>query len=114
MYVKSIEAMEVGKPVVWAMVNLRYGDQLLEAMDIEVVCPENHGAIATAMRVAQQYLDRADSEGLPTDLYGDRLTARVYASTVGRELNRQIPPDAPFANRRVTRVSMRQTLSRPS
>ena len=65
-YVKSIEATQAGKPVVWPMVNLHYGDPILKAMDIEVVCPENYGAMATVTGVAQQYLDRADAEGLPT------------------------------------------------
>ena len=33
-YLKSIEAMQVGKPIVWAMLNLHYGDPILKAMDI--------------------------------------------------------------------------------
>jgi len=33
-YLKSIEAMQVGKQAVWAMLNLYYGDPILKAMDI--------------------------------------------------------------------------------
>ncbi|MCK5181697.1 MAG: hypothetical protein KAQ73_04070 [Dehalococcoidia bacterium] len=69
-YLKSVEAIQAGKPAVWAMLNLNYGDPILKAMDIEVVYPENYGAIAAATGVAQQYLDRADADGFPTHLCG--------------------------------------------
>jgi hypothetical protein len=99
-YLKSIEAMQAGKPAVWAMLNFCYGDPILKAVDIEVVRPENYGTIAAAMGVAQQYLDRADADGLPAHLCGYRLTTLGYASRIMKELNGQIPPEAPFANRK--------------
>jgi len=43
------------------MFNFCYGDPIFKVMDTEVVCPENYGAIATAMGVARQPLDRADA-----------------------------------------------------
>jgi len=95
---RSIEATQAGKPAVWAMLNFHCGDPISKAMDTEVVCPENYGAIAAAMGVAQQYFDRADAGGLPTDLWGDRLTTLVYASRITKELNGQIPSEVPFAN----------------
>jgi len=53
--------MQAGKPAVWTMLNFHYGDPILKAMDMEAVCPGNYGAIAAAMGVARQYLDRADA-----------------------------------------------------
>ena len=38
-YVKSVEAMKAGKPTVWGMLNVYYGDPILKAMDLEVVYP---------------------------------------------------------------------------
>ena len=95
-YLKSIEAIQAGKPAVWGMLNFYYGDPILKAMDIEVVYPENYGAIAAATGVAQQYLDRADAEGFPTHLCGYSLNTLGYTSRMMKELNGQIPPEAPF------------------
>lgn len=95
-YLKSVEAIQAGKPAVWGMLNFYYGDPILKAMDIEVVYPENYGAIAAATGVAQQYLDRADAAGFPTHLCGYSLTTLGYASRMMKELNGQIPPEAPF------------------
>lgn len=95
-YLKSVEAIQAGKPAVWAMLNFYYGDPILKAMDIEVVYPENYGAIAAATGVAQQYLDRADADGFPTHLCGYSLTTLGYASRMMKELKGQIPPEAPL------------------
>jgi len=95
-YLKSIEAMQAGKPAVWGMLNFYYGDPVLKAMDIEVVYPENYGAIAAATGVAQQYLDRANADGFPTHLCGYSLTTLGYASRMMKELKGQIPPEAPL------------------
>ncbi|MGB2854902.1 MAG: hypothetical protein WBC55_10705, partial [Dehalococcoidia bacterium] len=47
-YLKSVEAMRAGEPTVWAMLNWYYGDPILRAMDLEVVYPENYGALLAA------------------------------------------------------------------
>ena len=95
-YLKSVEAIQAGKPAVWAMLNFYYGDPVLKAMDIEVVYPENYGAIAAATGAAQQYLERADAEGFPSHLCGYSLTTLGYAARMMKELNGQIPPEAPL------------------
>lgn len=95
-YLKSVEAIQAGKPAVWGMLNFYYGDPVLKAMDIEVVYPENYGAIAAATGIAQQYLDRANADGFPTHLCGYSLTTLGYASRMMRELKGQIPPESPF------------------
>jgi len=94
-YLKSIEAIKAGKPAVWAMLNFYYGDPILKAMDIEVVYPENYGALAAAVGVAQQYLDRAIAEGFPTHLCGYSLTTIGYTARMMKDLKWQIPPEAP-------------------
>jgi benzoyl-CoA reductase/2-hydroxyglutaryl-CoA dehydratase subunit BcrC/BadD/HgdB len=95
-YIESAEASKAGKPTVWAMLNLHYGDPILKAMDIEVVYPENYGAVAAATGVAQQYLDRADADGFPTHLCGYSLTTLGYTSRMMKELKGEIPPEAPL------------------
>lgn len=95
-YLKSVEAIQAGKPAVWSMLNFYYGDPILKAMDIEVVYPENYGAIAAATGAAQQYLDRADADGFPSHLCGYSLTTLGYTSRMMKELKGQIPPEAPF------------------
>jgi len=95
-YQKSVEAMQAGKPTVWAMLNFYYGDPILKAMDLEVVYPENYGAVLAAVGVAQSYLDRADADGFPTHLCGYSRAGLGYTSRMMRELNGEIPPEAPL------------------
>ena len=95
-YQKSVEAMQAGKPTVWAMLNFYYGDPILKAMDLEVVYPENYGAVLAAVGVAQSYLDRADADGFPTHLCGYSRTSLGYTSRMMRELNGEIPEEAPL------------------
>jgi len=95
-YLKSTEAIKAGKPAVWAMLNFYYGDPILKAMDVEVVYPENYGALAAAFGVAQQYLERAYADGYPTHLCGYSLTGLGYASRMMRELKGEVPPEAPL------------------
>jgi benzoyl-CoA reductase/2-hydroxyglutaryl-CoA dehydratase subunit BcrC/BadD/HgdB len=95
-YLKSAEAIKAGKPAVWAMLNFYYGDPILKAMDIEVVYPENYGALAAAFGVAQQYLEQAYADGYPTHLCGYSLTCLGYTSRMMREFKGAVPPEAPL------------------
>ena len=95
-YLKSVEAMQAGKPTVWGMLNYYYGDPVLKAMDVEVVYPENYGAALAAAGVAQSYLDRADADGFPTHLCGYSRASIGYTSRMMKELNGEIPPEAPL------------------
>ena len=95
-YHKSVEAMRAGKPTVWSMLNWWEGDVILKAMDLEVVYPENYGAVCAAQGVAQSYLDRADADGFPTHLCGYSRNAFGYTSRMMRELGGEIPPEAPM------------------
>ncbi len=95
-YLKSAEAIQAGKPAAWAMLNFYYGDPILKAMDVEVVYPENYGAIAAATGVAQQYLDRSDAEGFPTHLCGYSRASIGYTSRMMRDFEGKVPPEAPL------------------
>jgi len=95
-YLNSVEAMKAGKPTVWGMLNFYYGDPILKAMDLEVVYPENYGAALAATGVAQQYLDRSDADGFPTHLCGYSRASLGYTSRMMRELEGEIPPEAPL------------------
>jgi benzoyl-CoA reductase/2-hydroxyglutaryl-CoA dehydratase subunit BcrC/BadD/HgdB len=95
-YLKSVEAIQAGKPGVWSMLTYYYGDPILKAMDIEVVYPENYSAAVAAMGVARHYLDRADAEGFPSHLCGYSLITLGYASRMMKDLQGQIPPEAPL------------------
>ena len=47
-YRKSAEAVAAGKPVVWSMANWWQGSSILKALDLEVLYPENYGAVCAA------------------------------------------------------------------
>jgi len=95
-YRKSTEAIKAGKPTVWAMLNIYYADPIFKAMDIEVVYPENYGAVAAAAGLAPQYLDRADADGFPSHLCGYSRITLGYTSRMMKELKGQVPPEAPL------------------
>ncbi len=94
MYERSVEASKAGKPTAWAMVNWWEADAILKAMDLEVVYPENYGAVCAALGTAQIYLERSDSDGFPTHMCGYARNCIGYTSRM-KELG-AIPPEAPM------------------
>ena len=93
-YERSVEATKAGKPTAWSMVNWWEADPILKAMDIEIVYPENFGAVCAATGVAQKYLDRSDAEGFPTHMCGYARNCIGYTAEM-TELG-HIPSDAPM------------------
>jgi len=63
-------------------------------MDVEVVYPENYGAVCAAFGTAQDYLNRADSDGFPTHMCGYARNCLGYAARM-KDLG-EIPPEAPM------------------
>jgi len=63
-------------------------------MDIEIVYPENYGAVCAAFGNAQKYLDRSDAEGFPTHMCGYARNGIGYTAEM-TELG-HIPADAPM------------------
>ncbi|MDD5081819.1 MAG: 2-hydroxyacyl-CoA dehydratase family protein [Dehalococcoidales bacterium] len=94
MYERGVEASKTGKPTAWCMVNWWEADPILKAMDVEVVYPENYGAVCAAFGTAPAYLDRSDADGFPTHMCGYARNCIGYTSRM-TELG-QIPPEAPM------------------
>lgn len=95
-YKKSVAAMAEGRPVVWSMANWWQGAPVLKAMDIEVVYPENYGAVCASSGAAVGYLERSDAAGFPTHLCGYARNNYGYTHRMMKEMNGQIPPEAPM------------------
>jgi len=95
-YKRSVEAMAEGRPTVWSMANWWQGAPVLKAMDVEVVYPENYGAVCASSGAAVGYLERADAAGFPTHLCGYARNNYGYTHRMMRELGGQIPPEAPM------------------
>ncbi len=94
MYRRGVEASKIGKPTAWSMVNWWEADPILKAMDIEIVYPENYGAVCAAFGAAPAYLDRSDSDGFPTHMCGYARNCIGYAARM-KDLG-EIPPEAPM------------------
>ncbi len=94
MYKRGVEASNAGKPTAWCQVNWWEADPILRAMDVEVVYPENYGAVCAAAGIAQAHLERSDSDGFPTYLCGYARNCIGYAARM-KDLG-EIPPEAPL------------------
>ncbi|MGE5544504.1 MAG: 2-hydroxyacyl-CoA dehydratase [Bacillota bacterium] len=95
-YLKSQQAIRDGKPTAWSMLNWWEGDVIMKSMGVEVVYPENYGAVAAATGVAQKYLDLSEADGFPTHMCGYARTNLGYTYRMMKELGGQIPPEAPL------------------
>jgi benzoyl-CoA reductase subunit B len=95
-YARSVEAMKAGKPTAWAMVNWWAADPVFKAMDMEILYPENYGAVCAASGVAESYLDGSEQEGHPNHLCGYSRNCFGYAKRMMKDLGGQIPPEAPL------------------
>ena len=93
-YTKSVEAAKRGKPTAWCMVNWWLGDPILKAMDVEIVYPENYGAVCAAFGAAPPYLERSSAEGFPTHMCGYARNCLGYTARMA-DLG-EIPPEAPL------------------
>jgi len=91
---KAYKAYQEKRPIGWSMVTWYEGELIAHAMGIELVFPENYGAFCAALRLAEPYLERSDSEGFPSTLCGYARNCLGYASIMA-DNNLQIPPDAP-------------------
>jgi benzoyl-CoA reductase/2-hydroxyglutaryl-CoA dehydratase subunit BcrC/BadD/HgdB len=78
------------------MVNWWQADPVFKAMDIQVIYPENYGAVVAASGKATEYLDISDADGFPTHLCGYSRISFGYTSKMINQMAGQIPPDAPM------------------
>jgi benzoyl-CoA reductase/2-hydroxyglutaryl-CoA dehydratase subunit BcrC/BadD/HgdB len=91
---KAHLAYEEGRPVGWSMLTWYEGELIAQAMGIELVFPENYGALCAALRRAEPYLEQCESDGFPTTLCGYARNCIGYASQLA-ENNMKPPLDAP-------------------
>ena len=91
---KAHLAHQEGRPVGWSMVTWYEGELIAEAMGIELVFPENYGALCAALRRAEPYLERSGSDGFPATLCGYARNCFGFASMMA-ENNMEPPKDAP-------------------
>lgn len=95
-YKKSAEAVTQNKATAWAMANWYQADPIFKTMDVEVLYPENYGAVVASSGLADKYLDISDGDGFPTHLCGYARINFGYTSRMIRELGGKIPPEAPM------------------
>lgn len=94
MYRNALDAQKEGRPTAWSMVTLWQEAAILKSMGLEVIYPENYGALCASVQKAEPYLTRSLKEGYPSNLCGYARNALGYSSFM-HENNMQIPPDAP-------------------
>ena len=92
MYEDGREAEGEGRPVAWCMLSIP--TQILTAMGVEAVFPENYGTICASAGAAAPFLERAESEGFPSHMCGYCRNGLGYAARMA-DLNGKIPPEAP-------------------
>ena len=93
MYTDSAEALRSGQPTAWC-ITITTAQEILQAMDIIPLYPENYGAATSIRRVNVPYLERAEAEG-----YNPTLCAYFKTSFGLAYYTRErgeIPPDAPL------------------
>ena len=65
-YDDAFKAKAEGRPVVWS--TSIAPQELLEAMDIAVVYPENHAAAVGARKDAPQFIAKSEGDGYSSDI----------------------------------------------
>jgi benzoyl-CoA reductase/2-hydroxyglutaryl-CoA dehydratase subunit BcrC/BadD/HgdB len=95
-YTKSVEAMMVGEPTVWGMLNFYFGDPILKALDLRTVYPENYSAAIASSGMAPRFLEAADADGFPNHLCGYSRANVGYTSIMMKERKGEIPPGVPM------------------
>lgn len=90
----ALTAVKEGRPIGWSMVTWYQGELICKAMGMELLFPENYGALCAAVRAAQRYLDIADAEGFPATLCGYARNCIGYAKEMAAH-GGEPPPDAP-------------------
>lgn len=93
-YAGAIEAKAAGRPVVWS--TSIAPQELLEAMDLTVVYPENHAAAVGARKDAPRFIENAESEGYSADICSYARVNVGYANLLYSEAENIPAPDLLF------------------
>jgi benzoyl-CoA reductase/2-hydroxyglutaryl-CoA dehydratase subunit BcrC/BadD/HgdB len=95
-YERAVASSKANRPTAWSMVTWWCGDPILKTMGVDVVYPEDYGAVCAAFGTAPAYLERSDSDGFPSHMCGYLRNCIGYAARM-MDLGGQIPPEAPMA-----------------
>jgi len=90
-YAEAIAAKAEGKPVVWS--TSIAPQELLEAMDLTVVYPENHAAAVGARKDAPQFISSAEADGYSVDICSYARVNMGYANLQFSEAENIPMPD---------------------
>lgn len=79
-YSRAHQAIGEGHPVAWVMVG-SMAEEILQAMDVVAVYPENYSAVCAAKKVALDFITQSESEGYSNTICGYARTGLGYAKT---------------------------------
>jgi len=90
-YARAQEASQAGKPVAWCMSGIP--PELLNAMGVESVFPENFGTVSAATQTAVPFIEKAEGDSFSVDICSYARIGLGYAARL-KELGGEIPPEA--------------------
>jgi len=90
-YARAQAASQAGKPVAWCMAGIP--PEVLNAMGVESVFPENFGTVSAATQTAVPFIEKAEGDGFSVDICSYARNALGYAARL-KELGGQTPPEA--------------------
>ena len=93
-YADAMKAKTEGRPVVWS--TSIAPQELLEAMDLTVVYPENHAAAVGARKDAPQFIENSEAEGYSSDICSYARVNVGYANLLHSEAENIPAPDLLF------------------
>ena len=93
-YADAMQAKAEGRPVVWS--TSIAPQELLEAMDLTVVYPENHAAAIGARKDAPRFIEHAESVGYSADICSYARVNTAYADILQSDAENIPAPDLLF------------------
>jgi benzoyl-CoA reductase/2-hydroxyglutaryl-CoA dehydratase subunit BcrC/BadD/HgdB len=93
LYTQAQQAMAAKAPIAWLMVGC-LAEEILKAMEVVPVYPENYAAVCAAKKAAQPFIGKAEAAGYSSADCGYARTGIGYA--IARQEMGMIPPFAPL------------------
>src|SRR3989304_222421 len=88
-YARAQEASQEGRPVAWCMAGIP--PEILNAMHVESVFPENFGTVSAATQTAVPFIEKAEADAFSVDICSYARIGFGYAARL-KELGGEIPP----------------------
>lgn len=95
-YQSAFQAKEEGRPVVWA--TSICPDELLNAMDLTVIYPENHAAAIGARKEAMKFIEKSEGAGYSDDICSYARVNMGYVDNPDSEAQNVPLPDLIFSS----------------